>query len=56
MSYLLFALFFVGYLLVGTFTDLVELSSFATVISVALVFTNLYLYAKSRKNANKEET
>ncbi|WP_175477879.1 hypothetical protein [Halobacillus alkaliphilus] len=56
MSYLLFTLFFVGYLLVGTFTNLVELSSFATVISVALICTNLYLFIKSRKNTNKEET
>ncbi|MGP4077072.1 hypothetical protein [Halobacillus sp. K22] len=56
MSYLLFALFFVGYLLVGSFTDLVELSSFATMISIALIFTNLYLFIKSRKNTDKEET
>lgn len=55
MSYLLFTLFFVGYLLVGTFTDLLELSSIATMISIALIFTNLYLFVKSRKTPKEEE-
>ncbi|MGI8316717.1 hypothetical protein [Halobacillus mangrovi] len=54
MYYLLFALFFAGYVLVGTFTDLVEMSTVATVLSVALIFTNIYMYFKSKKEEKEK--
>ncbi|WP_197061402.1 hypothetical protein [Halobacillus sp. BBL2006] len=54
MYYLLFALFFAGYLVVGLFTDLVELSTVATVLSVALIFTNIYMYFKAKKEGKEQ--
>ncbi|MBA2175525.1 hypothetical protein H0266_11535 [Halobacillus locisalis] len=55
MFYLLFALFFLGYFLVGSLTDLVELSPVASIISVVFVFANVYLFFKSKKEEKKDE-
>ncbi|RWZ59045.1 hypothetical protein EQV77_08835 [Halobacillus fulvus] len=55
MFYLLFALFFTGYVLIGWFTDFVELSSFAMMISIAFVFGNIYMFFKEQRNKKKQE-
>ncbi|UOQ94449.1 hypothetical protein MUO14_05705 [Halobacillus shinanisalinarum] len=52
MFYLLFAAFFIIYLIVGYLTEL-ELSSFAVVLSITLVLTNLYMFFKNRKEEKK---
>ncbi|WP_168927360.1 hypothetical protein [Halobacillus salinus] len=49
MVYLIFALFFLGYFLVGSLTDMVELSSIAAMISIVFVFGNIYMFWKERK-------
>lgn len=49
MLYLGFAGFFLIYLLLGWFTDTVEMSTFGAVFSVAFFFLNVYMYWKDKK-------
>ncbi|WP_205439393.1 hypothetical protein [Halobacillus ihumii] len=54
MFYLLFAAFFVIYLIAGYVTPL-ELSAFAVVLSVALICSNLYMFFKNRKQEKENK-
>ncbi|MBH0230678.1 hypothetical protein [Halobacillus yeomjeoni] len=55
MYYLLFALFFAGYLVIGFTTDAIDLSTMAVVLSTAFICGNLYMFFKSKKE-EKEDT
>lgn len=54
MIYIIFALFFTGYVLLGWFTDIVELSSIGVIISIAFIFGNIYMYFKERKEVKEQ--
>ncbi|MCP3028056.1 hypothetical protein [Halobacillus sp. A5] len=53
MFYLMFALFFALYLLVGYFTPL-EFSSVGVALSIAMILGNLYMFFKSRKEKSSQ--
>ncbi|WP_169516191.1 hypothetical protein [Halobacillus kuroshimensis] len=55
MLYLAFAGFFLIYVLLGWFTDTVEMSAVGGVLSVAFFFGNLYLFWREKRNASKNE-
>ncbi|ELK48753.1 hypothetical protein QRD89_16535 [Halobacillus sp. ACCC02827] len=55
MFHLGFAAFFLIFIILGWFTDMIELSSFSMIVAIALFFTNIYMFLKSRKE-DKEKT
>ncbi|WP_083412796.1 hypothetical protein [Halobacillus dabanensis] len=49
MLYLGFAGFFLIYLILGWFTDVIEMSTFSAIFSVAFLFLNVYMFWKEKK-------
>ncbi|MGR9048577.1 hypothetical protein ACQ4XT_08115 [Halobacillus faecis] len=49
MLYLAFAGFFLIYLILGWFTNVIEMSTFSAVFSVAFLCLNLYMFWKEKK-------
>ncbi|WLR48995.1 hypothetical protein LC065_07490 [Halobacillus litoralis] len=49
MLYLAFAGFFLIYLILGWFTNVVEMSTFSAIFSVAFLCLNLYMFWKEKK-------
>ncbi|SDJ23434.1 hypothetical protein [Salimicrobium halophilum] len=49
MYYLGFALFFLLYFLVGSFTDWLELTTVGGLIAIAFICLNIYMYIRDKK-------
>ncbi|MFC7062055.1 hypothetical protein ACFQIC_09300 [Halobacillus seohaensis] len=55
MFYLVFAFFFLLYMLAGVFTPL-ELTPLGMSLSIALIIGNLYMFVKKRKEAKSHDS
>ncbi|QAS53386.1 hypothetical protein HLI_14875 [Halobacillus litoralis] len=49
MFYLVFAAFFVGYLILGWFTTTIEMTSVSAVLCIVFILTNIYMFWKEKK-------